>query len=113
MRLIATLILFSATEALAGCPMAYLRQRQVSIPTLPLSQNEGNSGPIPSTTFSTSDQYVDVTTGSGHQYQDPGTNDRRGPCPGLNAAANHGFLPRNGLPTIQQSEQENLDHLCT
>jgi hypothetical protein len=104
--------LFFATTALAGCPMAYLRRRQVSIPTLPLSQNEGNSGPIDSTTFSASDQYVNVKAGSGHEYQDPSTNDKRGPCPGLNAAANHGFLPRNGIPTIQQSKQINFEYMC-
>ncbi|KAG9890324.1 hypothetical protein KCU94_g15163, partial [Aureobasidium melanogenum] len=27
-----------------------------------------------------------------HQYVAPGPNDIRGPCPGLNAAANHNFL---------------------
>lgn len=29
--------------------------------------------------------------------------DIRGPCPGLNAAANHGFLPRNGIASIEQT----------
>ncbi|KAK7052961.1 hypothetical protein VNI00_004281 [Paramarasmius palmivorus] len=33
---------------------------------------------------------------SQHQFQAPGENDARGPCPGLNTLANHGFLPRNG-----------------
>jgi hypothetical protein len=28
--------------------------------------------------------------------------DNRGPCPGLNAMANHGYLPHNGVATIQQ-----------
>ncbi|CAI6290656.1 unnamed protein product [Periconia digitata] len=103
MRASSILFLFAAGDALAGCPMAYLRRRQVSIPNLPLSQNEGNSGPIDSTTFSASEQYVNVKPGSANEYRDPGTNDKRGPCPGLNAAANHGFLPRNGLPNIQQT----------
>ncbi|KJZ75693.1 hypothetical protein HIM_04850 [Hirsutella minnesotensis 3608] len=31
-----------------------------------------------------------------HEYQPPGPNDSRSPCPGLNVLANHGFLPRNG-----------------
>merc|ERR1712072_1026146 len=30
------------------------------------------------------------------QFQKPGPNDVRSPCPGLNALANHGFIPRNG-----------------
>ncbi|KAG8929956.1 hypothetical protein FRC02_004842 [Tulasnella sp. 418] len=29
-------------------------------------------------------------------YATPGPNDSRSPCPGLNALANHGILPRNG-----------------
>ncbi|KAH8801237.1 Chloroperoxidase [Flagelloscypha sp. PMI_526] len=29
-------------------------------------------------------------------WQQPGPDDIRGPCPGLNALANHGFLPRDG-----------------
>ncbi|KAF9060229.1 Peroxidase, family 2-domain-containing protein [Rhodocollybia butyracea] len=33
---------------------------------------------------------------SAHQWQAPGPTDSRGPCPGLNTLANHGFLPRNG-----------------
>ncbi|KAG7088824.1 hypothetical protein E1B28_012780 [Marasmius oreades] len=31
-----------------------------------------------------------------HSWQAPGPNDSRGPCPGLNTLANHGFLPRDG-----------------
>ncbi|EEB92448.1 hypothetical protein MPER_09040 [Moniliophthora perniciosa FA553] len=33
---------------------------------------------------------------SQHPFQAPGPDDARGPCPGLNTLANHGFLPRNG-----------------
>lgn len=28
---------------------------------------------------------------------------RRGPCPGLNALANHGYLPRNGVTGLAES----------
>ncbi|KAF2658637.1 Cloroperoxidase [Lophiostoma macrostomum CBS 122681] len=83
--------------------MAFMRNMKRQAPNLPLSQNEGNSGPIDSTTFSASEQYVNVKPGTTNEYKDPGTSDKRGPCPGLNAAANHGFLPRNGLPNIQQT----------
>lgn len=31
----------------------------------------------------------------------PGPGDIRGPCAGLNAAANHGYLPRNGIATTE------------
>ena len=92
-----------ASSALAGCPMAHMRNMARQIPNLPLSQNEGNSGPIPSTGFNAAEQLVNVGSGSGHQYQAPCSGDKRGPCPGLNAAANHGFLPRNGITTLAQS----------
>jgi hypothetical protein len=56
--------------------------------------------PIP--IFNAAAQYVDVGPGSGHEWQAPGPNDLRGPCPGLNAFANHGFLPKDGYATITQ-----------
>lgn len=39
--------------------------------------------------FNAQAQYINVTKGSGHEYVGPGSNDLRGPCPGLNAFANH------------------------
>ncbi|KAK0553577.1 hypothetical protein OC844_006271 [Tilletia horrida] len=36
-----------------------------------------------------------------HPYKAPGTNDVRGPCPGLNTLANHGYLNRSGIVTPQ------------
>ncbi|BFZ58090.1 hypothetical protein PYCC9005_005148 [Savitreella phatthalungensis] len=33
---------------------------------------------------------------AGHKYVAPGPNDLRSPCPGLNALANHNFLPHDG-----------------
>lgn len=48
-------------------------------------------------TFDEQKQLIDVGPGSGHEWQAPGPNDVRGVCPGLNAFANHGFLPRNGM----------------
>jgi hypothetical protein len=43
--------------------------------------------PVP--IFNAKAQYINVTAGSGHEYVAPGPNDLRGPCPGLNAFANH------------------------
>ncbi|KAM3415965.1 hypothetical protein BST61_g9455 [Cercospora zeina] len=37
-----------------------------------------------------------------NQFIAPGPGDERGPCPGLNAMANHGYLPRNGIASIDQ-----------
>jgi hypothetical protein len=60
---------------------------------------------LPPVGFDAAEQYVNVKSGSGHEWESPKSGDIRGPCPGLNAAANHGFIPRNGLLTIKQSEQ--------
>jgi hypothetical protein len=38
----------------------------------------------------------------GYTFQDPGPGDSRGPCPGLNLLANHGYLPRNGYVNMGQ-----------
>ncbi|KAL1306180.1 hypothetical protein AAFC00_004282 [Neodothiora populina] len=45
-----------------------------------------------------------------HKFIAPGPNDIRGPCPGLNAAANHGFLARDGIVTYSElvDAQQNV-----
>ncbi|UZJ54596.1 hypothetical protein CBS101457_003916 [Exobasidium rhododendri] len=42
-------------------------------------------------------QYVDLT--GDNEWQAPGPTDQRGPCAGLNALANHGFISRTGVVT--------------
>lgn len=49
----------------------------------------------PCTFFNLEEQFVS-TTGD-HAYASPLPNQIRGPCPGLNAAANHGYLDRSGV----------------
>lgn len=106
-----------ASQALAMPGMAAKVKERQSLPSnLPLSSEEGNSGPIPSLLFNAVDQFVDVRPGTTHQFIAPTSTDERGPCPGLNAAANHGFLPRNGIATIQQSKWQKkctLGHVLT
>ncbi|KAF7304530.1 HEME-HALOPEROXIDASE domain-containing protein [Mycena chlorophos] len=50
---------------------------------------------------------------AGHHYQKPGPNDQRSPCPGLNALANHGYLPRSGqnftVPQLLDAALEGLN----
>ncbi|KAF2035407.1 Cloroperoxidase [Setomelanomma holmii] len=45
-----------------------------------------------------------------HVYTAPGSNDIRGPCPGLNAAANHNFLSHDGIVTFNElvDAQQNV-----
>lgn len=42
-------------------------------------------------------QFVDLT--GDHEWRAPGPTDQRGPCAGLNALANHGFISRTGVVT--------------
>ncbi|KAI0864483.1 hypothetical protein F4860DRAFT_501179 [Xylaria cubensis] len=48
--------------------------------------------------FNAEEQYVSNT--GKHAFVAPSAKDLRGPCPGLNAMANHGYLPHNGVGTI-------------
>ena len=77
-------------------------------PTVPppnFSSGRDNCGAHgPCVVFDAQDQFVDVRPGSGHEFVAPVSGDLRGQCPGLNAAANHGFLPHNGIVTIAQSK---------
>ena len=57
--------------------------------------------------FNAAQQYVS-TTGN-HAFVAPGPSDLRGPCPGLNAMANHGYIPHNGVATITQFIQGTYD----
>ncbi|SMQ52898.1 unnamed protein product [Zymoseptoria tritici ST99CH_3D1] len=45
-----------------------------------------------------------------HRYIPPTARDIRGPCPGLNVAANHGFLARDGITTFAElvNAQQNI-----
>ncbi|KAJ7860784.1 hypothetical protein B0H13DRAFT_1900768 [Mycena leptocephala] len=52
------------------------------------------------TTFDTN-QLIDVT--GAHAFVEAGTNDFRGPCPGLNALANHNYIPHHGVVSVEQA----------
>jgi hypothetical protein len=41
---------------------------------------------------------IDVT--GDHAFQAPSSTDQRGPCPGLNAMANHGYIHRSGVVSL-------------
>lgn len=66
-----------------------------------ISKARTNCGNIPCLTFVAHDQYVSTT--DDHAYASPGAGDIRGPCPGLNAAANHGYLSRSGVTTLTET----------
>lgn len=84
--------------------LAYLQKRDVDPPyRAPNFKIDRPNTGLPPLGFNAADQYVDVTDDGPHPFRAPGPGDKRGQCPGLNAAANHGFLPRNGIPTIADS----------
>ncbi len=65
------------------------------------------------TTFDPTSQHVS-TTGT-YTWVAPKTGDQRGPCPGLNALANHGYLPHNGvadIPTIVSAVKTGKSVSC-
>ena len=51
-------------------------------------------------TFDPAAQLVSTTGSNAWQAPDFAGGDQRGPCPGLNALANHGYLPHNGVADI-------------
>ena len=97
------------TSVVALCPYAeqalknpnflneHLRKR--GTPTAEEQYEKRQSGPgnVPFTTFN-EDQLIDVT--GEYAWVAPGPNDIRGPCPGLNALANHGYFPHNGVVPV-------------
>ena len=61
----------------------------------PVAPFPDNFGVPKEYTFDADLQHVDLT--GDHAWIAPGPDDRRGPCSGLNALANHGFISRDGV----------------
>ena len=53
---------------------------------------------------------VPATGDTAHAFEAPGPNDIRGPCPGLNTAANHHFISHDGITNFNEllDAQQNL-----
>lgn len=69
---------------------------------LGVSRAETNCGPTGICAgFDEEDQFVSLE--GEHAYAAPAPDEIRGPCPGLNAAANHGYLPRSGVASIEET----------
>ncbi|KAG8793538.1 hypothetical protein FRC12_002408 [Ceratobasidium sp. 428] len=76
----------------AGCPFAEAAKHKRQAP--------------PDVVFDPVKQKVDVS--GKYAFVPPKAGDQRGPCPGLNALANHGYLPHNGVtPLVQAIEATN------
>lgn len=96
-----TVKIIEAENAQAAQPV---RRSTLPLPqdALGISRAETNCGPtIPCPAFDAEDQYISID--GEHAYAAPGEDEIRGPCPGLNAAANHGYLPRSGVASIEET----------
>ncbi|EME80673.1 uncharacterized protein MYCFIDRAFT_98841, partial [Pseudocercospora fijiensis CIRAD86] len=69
----------------------------------------GAKYPLPGTQVCTNN-LVPAKGDTAHAYMKPKSTDIRGPCPGLNTAANHNFLARDGITTFGElvDAQQNV-----
>ncbi|KXN91485.1 Aromatic peroxygenase [Leucoagaricus sp. SymC.cos] len=92
LALTSSTVAFPAYGTLAGLSKKELDR---IIPTLKYRRAEG---PPPRMEFNGTKLVNDAA----HPYQPPREDDMRGPCPGLNTLASHGYLPRDGIATPAQ-----------
>ncbi|KAJ9659345.1 hypothetical protein H2198_003221 [Neophaeococcomyces mojaviensis] len=78
-----------------ACPYAAQHQKKEAEPGCPFSKLKNKIKKR--STFNAQEQLIDVS--GQHAFVAPNlkAGDQRGPCPGLNALANHGYLPHNGV----------------
>ncbi|THV02059.1 hypothetical protein K435DRAFT_717657 [Dendrothele bispora CBS 962.96] len=59
-----------------------------------------NGSPLKVKRANSTTNAIPIDVSGEHEFRMPQKGDRRGPCPGLNALANHGYLPHSGITTI-------------
>ncbi|KAI5359743.1 putative chloroperoxidase [Septoria linicola] len=81
--------------------VAKQKRQGVGIPeeVIPFPEWPGTPNHATFNQFNAAQQLVSVS--GDHEFRMPGPNDIRGPCAGLNAAANHGYIPRDGIATAE------------
>lgn len=89
-------------EAAAKDPAALKRAEEAvaSFEKRQISAGAASAVFEPINTFNAERQFINVTKGSKNQYVAPGPGDLRGPCPGLNAFANHSKFNRIDYATM-------------
>ncbi|CAE6341197.1 unnamed protein product [Rhizoctonia solani] len=102
-HLLPTIFLVLAASALAFPAIGSAGKKEAA--GCPFAANSANSkrqsNAVPPTTFDPVKQKIDVS--GKYAFQAPRPGDKRGPCPGLNALANHGYLPHNGVTSLTQA----------
>ncbi|EME43959.1 hypothetical protein DOTSEDRAFT_129885 [Dothistroma septosporum NZE10] len=92
------------------------QQKRQSTPTVPFPEYPGSPAHATYNKFDAASQLV--STSGDHAWIAPGKGDIRGPCAGLNAAANHGYIQRSGVVDSDSIntglwEAFGLDHTAT
>ncbi|KAF8153436.1 aromatic peroxygenase precursor [Crassisporium funariophilum] len=87
-----SVLAFPAYGSLAGLPREELDK---IIPTLMFQTPVPPPGPL-------NDTSAKLVNDKAHPWMPLRRGDMRGPCPGLNTLASHGWLPRNGIATPAQ-----------
>ncbi|UZJ53819.1 hypothetical protein CBS101457_003139 [Exobasidium rhododendri] len=77
-------------------PSPFLQRRSISDP-LDAAQRRAQKYRISTEEGARKRDATTITPDAAHPYQAPSSTDQRGPCPGLNTLANHGYLPRTGI----------------
>jgi len=87
---------------------AFPRSFNAGFGTVPMRAADSGNCPFSSSNkaekrqvaFDPSAQYVSTTGSNAFMPPNFAAGDQRGPCPGLNALANHGYLPRSGVASL-------------
>ncbi|KAF9522859.1 heme-thiolate peroxidase [Crepidotus variabilis] len=88
----ARVLAFPSYASLAGLSS---RELEEIVPTLQFKPPPTPPGPI-------NDTSTKLVNDAAHPWKPLRPGDIRGPCPGLNTLASHGYLPRNGIATPTQ-----------
>ncbi|KAJ1307970.1 hypothetical protein OPQ81_002047 [Rhizoctonia solani] len=91
---------FAISLALVGTTVAFPTNTGANPAGCPFAGKSSQVKRQTSATFDPVKQRVDVS--GEHEFRPPGPNDKRGPCAGLNALANHGYISRNGVATLSE-----------
>ncbi|RPA86082.1 Cloroperoxidase [Ascobolus immersus RN42] len=81
-------------------PLLFLLPLTTAFPAFQINHRQESS---PSTPFDHELQHID--TSSQHQFKPPRSTDHRGPCPALNALANHGYISRTGRTNMEEASK--------
>ncbi|KAJ3515821.1 heme-thiolate peroxidase [Agrocybe chaxingu] len=88
----ARVIAFASHGSLAGLSE---RELEAIVPTFEVREPVPPPGPLEDTS-------AKLVNDKAHPWKPLRRGDMRGPCPGLNTLASHGYLPRNGVATPAQ-----------